>query len=406
MRCHHRHSLVRQPRFAVTAAPTPHPATWRWSGVVASRRPVRRPARVDFAPSLASSLLPQCSELTRRHSNAGLLLMIVAMAVVELRVPADGSRWPPRPADAAGDRHWRRSRVFDDVPGWSDLGRRCARDRTATWVLLTGDLVIRGAASPLTPAPEAGAATRAGCFRRCGGRPLVPLIVVRLLWRWRARRRTCWTASSSGVLSSLVFTGSVNPHPTCSAARHRTRRAEPAGGVVVLRGRRPRRACSAADRSLHRRPRRRQTVVHSTTDHRPLEPALVIATLLGFSLTIRCTRLWAAPTSKEHRDWPCCPGTPRDGAGDHRPPNRLQIATFTKRPPNPGTPLLCLHVARSCRRRRSARPAERPPAPRHRVRGRTPPGDTRTPVIKTTTTNLPAGTLIRGAGSHRRCGIG
>ncbi len=32
-------------------------------------------------PSLASSLLPQLSELTRRPFNAGLLLMIAAMAV-------------------------------------------------------------------------------------------------------------------------------------------------------------------------------------------------------------------------------------------------------------------------------------------------------------------------------------
>lgn len=212
MRCHHCHSLVPAAPFCgdcgahLTPRPGDGPAWLRPDGLFAA------PHESILRPSLASSLLPQCSELTRRPFNAGLLLMIVAMAVlVELRVPGGLITVASLGLPMLLVIYWRRSRVFDDVPGWAIwVAAVLAIGLGVTWVLLTGDLVIRGAASPFDAGAGGRRALRQGLGASDGAAAvmLVPLIVVRLLWR-RARRDVL-DGFVIGVLSSLVFTGSVN----------------------------------------------------------------------------------------------------------------------------------------------------------------------------------------------------
>ena len=102
-------------------------------------------------PRLASSLLPQLSELTRRPFNVGLVLIIVAMAVlVELQLPGGLITVASLGLPLLLLIYWRRSGVFDDIPRWAVvITIVLAIGLGVGWVLLTGDLVIREAGSAL-----------------------------------------------------------------------------------------------------------------------------------------------------------------------------------------------------------------------------------------------------------------
>ena len=158
-------------------------------------------------PSLASSLLPQLSDLTRRPFNAGLLLIIVSMAVLaELRVPGGLLTVAALGLPLLVIIYWRRSRVFDDVPRWSIIVVVVLAIVVAGgWVVLTGDLVLRQAASPFDPGAGGRRALRYGLGIYDSGALLMlaPLCLTRLLWRGE---RESLDGFVIGVLGALAFT--------------------------------------------------------------------------------------------------------------------------------------------------------------------------------------------------------
>lgn len=164
-----------------------------------------------FRPSLSSSLLPQLSELTRRPFNMGLVLMIVAMAVlVELHVPGGLITVASLGLPLLLVIYWRRAGVFDDIPRWAvALTLVLAIGLAIGWVWLSGGLIARVSHTPF----EAGTAGRRilrdglGVEEGSAVLMLVPAIVVRLLWR--RRRRSALDGFVIGVLSALLFTASA-----------------------------------------------------------------------------------------------------------------------------------------------------------------------------------------------------
>lgn len=162
-------------------------------------------------PALASSLLPQVSELTRRPFNVGLMLMIVAMAVlVELRVPGGLITVAALGLPVLLVIYWTRSRVFDDIPAWAIWTVvLLAIGLGVGWALLTGEHVIRGAASPFSTGVGGRRALRKGLDISNGAAAvmLVPLLTVRLFWR-RGPRQTL-DGFVVGVLGALVFAASI-----------------------------------------------------------------------------------------------------------------------------------------------------------------------------------------------------
>lgn len=189
----------------LTPRPGDGPAWLRPDGLFAA------PHESVFRPSLASSLLPQLSELTRRPFNAGLLLMIVAMAVlVELRLPGGLITVASLGLPMLLVIYWRRSRVFDDLPSWAiAVAVVLAIALGLTWVLVTGDMLIRAAASPFSTGAGGRRALRQGLGVSDGAAAvmLIPLIVVRLFWRRTPRE--VLDGFVIGVLGALVFTASV-----------------------------------------------------------------------------------------------------------------------------------------------------------------------------------------------------
>lgn len=149
-------------------------------------------------PSLASTLLPQLSELTRRPFNLGLVLIIVAMAVlVELQLPGGLITVASLGLPLLLLIYWRRSGVLDDVPRWTVLLTIVIAVGLAVgWVLLTGDLVVREAGSPFEAGSAGRRVLRDGLGVAEGGAilMLIPAGVIRLLWRSAGK---AWTASSS-----------------------------------------------------------------------------------------------------------------------------------------------------------------------------------------------------------------
>ena len=212
MRCRHCRSLAPPGPFCgecgahLTPGPGDGPAWLRPDGLFAA------PHESVLRPSLASSLLPQLSELTRRPFNAGLLLMIVAMAVlVELRLPGGLITVASLGLPLLLIIYWRRSRVFDDLPAWAVwVAVGLAITLGVVWVLLTGDLVVRAAASPFATGVGGRRTLRQGLGVSDGAAAvmLIPLAVVRVFWRRRSRE--VLDGFVIGVLSSLVFTAAVN----------------------------------------------------------------------------------------------------------------------------------------------------------------------------------------------------
>jgi hypothetical protein len=211
MRCPHCHCAARPGPFCgrcgahLTPRPGDGPAWLRPDGLFAA------PHESVFRPSLASSLLPQLSEFTRRPFNAGLLLIIIAMAVlVELQLPGGLITVASLGLPMLLVIYWRRSRVFDDIPRWSLwVAVLLAVALGVGWVLLTDDLMIRHASSPFEAGAGGRRALRQGLAVSDGAAivMLVPLVAARLLW-WRKRRESL-EGFVIGVLSSLMFTAAV-----------------------------------------------------------------------------------------------------------------------------------------------------------------------------------------------------
>ena len=189
----------------MTPRPGDGPAWLRAGGLFAA------PHESVLRPSLASSLLPQISELTRRPFNGGLLLMIVAMAVlVELRLPGGLITVAALGLPLLLVIFWRRSRVFDDIPSWALwTAAGLAIVLAVVWVLTTGGHVIRGAASPFETGTGGRRALRQGLGVSDGAAAVVllPLLTVRALWRQRPR--DALEGFVIGVLSALMFTATV-----------------------------------------------------------------------------------------------------------------------------------------------------------------------------------------------------
>ena len=215
MRCEHCGETVPAGAFCghcgahLTPRPGDGPAWLRPDGLFAA------PHETIFRPSLASSLLPQLSELTRRPFNAGLLLITVSMAVlVELQLPGGLITVASLGLPMLVAIYWRRSRVFDDIPSWAIwLTVVLAIGLAVGWVLLTGDLVLRVAASPFDAGPGGRRVLRQGFGVSDGGAVmmLIPIGAVRLAWQFRheARQRQCLDGFVIGVLGALVFTSAA-----------------------------------------------------------------------------------------------------------------------------------------------------------------------------------------------------
>ncbi|MCB0939705.1 MAG: zinc ribbon domain-containing protein [Mycobacterium sp.] len=210
MHCVNCHSVVPPGAFCgncgahLTPRPGDGPA-WLRPGVFCAA-----PHESVLRPSLASTLLPQLSELTRRPFNLGLVLIIVTMAVlVELHLPGGLITVASLGLPLLLLIYWRRSGVLDDVPRWAVwLTVLLALGLAVGWVLLTGDLVVREAGSPFEAGSAGRRVIRDGLGVAEGGAilMLIPAGVVRLLWR---SRRESLEGLVIGVLSALVFTATA-----------------------------------------------------------------------------------------------------------------------------------------------------------------------------------------------------
>ena len=161
-------------------------------------------------PSLASTLLPQLSELTRRPFNMGLVLIIIAMAVlVELHLPGGLITVASLGLPLLLLIYWHRSGVLSDTPRWAVVATVVlAVGMAVGWVVLTGDLVVSTAASPFEVGSAGRRVLRDGLGVAEGGSilMLIPAGIVRLLWRGR---RESLDGFVIGVLSALLFTAAA-----------------------------------------------------------------------------------------------------------------------------------------------------------------------------------------------------
>ena len=161
-------------------------------------------------PSLASSLLPQLSELTRRPFNVGLVLILVAMAVlVELQLPGGLITVASLGLPLLLLIYWQRAGVLDDVPRRAVVVTvLLALGLAIGWVLLTGDVVVREAGSPFEAGSAGKRVLRDGLGIAEGGTilMLIPAGITRLMWR---SRRESLDGFVIGVLSASVFTAAA-----------------------------------------------------------------------------------------------------------------------------------------------------------------------------------------------------
>lgn len=193
----------------LTPRPGDGPAWLRPDGLFAA------PHETIFRPSLASSLLPQLSELTRRPFNAGLLLIIVSLAVlVELQLPGGLIAVAALGLPMLLAIYWRRSHVFEDIPTWVVWATVVlAIGLALSWVLLSGALVLREAASPFDAGSGGRRVLRQGFGVSDGAAAmmLLPIGIVRLLWRRNPESRgpECLDGFVIGVIGALVFTSAA-----------------------------------------------------------------------------------------------------------------------------------------------------------------------------------------------------
>ena len=210
MHCHYCGSTVPAGAFCghCGAHLTPRPgdgSAWLRPGVFCAA-----PHESVLRPSLASSLLPQLSELTRRPFNVGLVLIVVAMAVlVELQLPGGLITVASLGLPLLLLIYWQRSGILDDVPRRAVVVTvLLALGLAIGWVLLTGDLVVREAGSPFEAGSAGKRVLRDGLGIAEGGTilMLIPAGIARLMWR---SRRESLDGFVIGVLSASVFTGAA-----------------------------------------------------------------------------------------------------------------------------------------------------------------------------------------------------
>ena len=168
------------------------------------------PQESVFRPSLASSLLPQLSELTRRPFNLGLVMIVLAMAVVvELHLPGAIIAVAALGLPLLLVIYWLRAGVLQELPLWAVLTTVVlAIGLAAGWVLLTGDLITTMTESAFGAGTVGRRVLRDGLGIAEGGTllMLLPTVVVRLLWR---NRREALDGFVLGVLAALLFTATA-----------------------------------------------------------------------------------------------------------------------------------------------------------------------------------------------------
>ncbi|MGV1087246.1 MAG: zinc ribbon domain-containing protein [Mycobacterium sp.] len=168
------------------------------------------PNQSVFWPSPASSLLPQLSRSARRPFTVGLVLIVVALAVlVELRLTGAIIAVAALGLPLLLVICWLRAGVLQGIPRWAVATTVVlAIGLAAGWVLLTGDLITTLAESAFDAGTAGRRVLRDGLGIAEGGvlLMLVPPVVVRLLWR---SPREVLDGFVIGVLSALLFTAAA-----------------------------------------------------------------------------------------------------------------------------------------------------------------------------------------------------
>ena len=162
-----------------------------------------------FRPSL-SMLLPQVARPARRPFAAGLLMMVLTMAVlVELYRPRAIITVAALGLPLLLVLCWRRAGLFQGRPRWAVVTTVVLAVGLAIgWVLATGDLITTLAESPFDAGTAGRRVLRDGFGIAEGGTllMLVPAVVVRLMWR---SPRSPLDGFVIGVLSALLFTATA-----------------------------------------------------------------------------------------------------------------------------------------------------------------------------------------------------
>ena len=162
-----------------------------------------------FWPSFAM-LLPQVPRPGRRPFAAGLVMMVLTMAVlVELYRPRAIITVAALGLTLLLLLCWRRAGVLQGRPRWAVVTTVVLAVGLAIgWVLATGDLITTLAESPFDAGAAGRRVLRDGLGIAEGGTllMLVPAIVVRLMWR---SPRSPLDGFVIGVLSAVLFTATA-----------------------------------------------------------------------------------------------------------------------------------------------------------------------------------------------------
>lgn len=162
-----------------------------------------------FRPSFAM-LLPQVPAPARRPFTAGLVIMVLTMAVlVELYRPRAIITVAALGLPVLLVLCWRRAGVLQGRPRWALVTTAVLAVGLAIgWVLATGDLITTLAESPFDAGSAGHRVLRDGLGIAEGGTLLMvaPAIVVRLMWR---SPRNPLDGFVIGVLSALLFTATA-----------------------------------------------------------------------------------------------------------------------------------------------------------------------------------------------------
>ncbi|WP_179474795.1 zinc ribbon domain-containing protein [Mycolicibacterium vinylchloridicum] len=168
------------------------------------------PGEHVLRPAVASSLFPHLSQFSRTPFNLGLVLVVVAMAVaVQLRLPGALVTVAALGLPLLFVIYRHQSGVYRDIPR-SSLAITVALGIAigVSWVLLTGDLVIRETGAPFDAGIAGNRVLRDGLGVAEGGALLmmIPAVVVRLV---RPGTRESLNGFVIGVLSALSFTAAA-----------------------------------------------------------------------------------------------------------------------------------------------------------------------------------------------------
>lgn len=164
-----------------------------------------------FQPALTSSLFPHLSQLSRKPFRLGLLVMLAVMALaVETRVSGVLVVTAVLGLPLLFLIYRQQSGVYRDLPRWAVITTAALGIALGvSWVLLTGDLVIRETGAPFDAGAAGRRVLRDGLGVAQGGAVLMllPAVAVRLLTRANTRRSL--DGFVIGVLSVLSFTAAA-----------------------------------------------------------------------------------------------------------------------------------------------------------------------------------------------------